>query len=138
MKWEITNIQSGELVESGTGYNPSSSYTIVRCLPQECHTFSIYNYWTNPYYLSVNNTLVATGSGIWNTPESTEFGCITQSPSVAPTRAPCESDEHDVAVILDTDNFGDQTTWQITENRNNRIVESGSGYDTNTAYEIGM
>merc|ERR1712157_489701 len=53
-----------------------------------------------------------------------------------PTRVPCKSDELDVLIVLDTDNYGHQTIWEIIHNGNNDIIKSGDGYERNQAYEI--
>ena len=53
-------------------------------------------------------------------------------------RSECASDELDVLVILDTDSSGEQTIWQIINNRDNQIVESISGYADNTSYYIAI
>ena len=81
-------------------------------------TPSLYNYWTNSYYLTFNNELVASGSNIWGAAETKWFSCITESPSMSPSRKPCTDDELDILVKLNTDVSGDQTTWQVMNNRN--------------------
>jgi len=53
-------------------------------------------------------------------------------------RSECASDELYVLVLLNTDDSGDQTIWQITNNRDNQIVESGSGYAKNSPYNIAI
>ena len=117
MSWEIKDLLTDNVIRRGSGYDPNSSYTVKVCLPiNSCHLFTIYN-WTYPYYLIVNNDLLATGSEVWgNEGESTEIGCDTLSPSGSPSRAPCDINEIDVEILLDTDGDGGQTKWDIVNN----------------------
>ena len=117
MSWEIKDLLTDNVIRRGSGYDPNSSYTVKVCLPiDSCHSFTIYN-WTYPYYLIVNNDLLATGSEVWgNEGESTEIGCDTLSPSGSPSRAPCDINEIDVEILLDTDGDGGQTKWDIVNN----------------------
>ena len=137
MKWEIKDVYREDVVEEGSGYDANTEYDLKLCIPKDsCHSFTIYNYWTYPYYLKVNNVLVATGNEIWDKGETTEFACVTESPSLSPTRTPCDSDELEVIIVLDTDGDGDQTNWDIVHNGSNDVVKSGDNYNKNEAYEI--
>lgn len=41
----------------------------------------------------------------------------------------------EMSVVIMTDNYGEETTWEI-EDASNNVVASGSGYDNNTQYTI--
>jgi len=56
-------------------------------------------------------------------------------PTMAPT--PFQCDEVTVTIELTTDNYGGETTWELIDT-SGTVQESGSGYSSNTNYQINM
>jgi endonuclease I len=56
---------------------------------------------------------------------------LPSSGSTPPPNTGCN--DHSVSLSLQTDSYGEETSWQITNSQNN-VVESGNGYQANTQY----
>ncbi|WP_100914729.1 endonuclease [Pseudoalteromonas spongiae] len=60
---------------------------------------------------------------------------LPSSGSTPPPSTGCN--DYSVSLSLQTDSYGEETSWQITNSQNN-VVESGNGYQANTQYNQDM
>ena len=109
------------------------------------YTFTIFNNWSNLYYLEVDGIVVASGNNIWGaTGEATVFGSFLPTlspapsayptsgfPSVEPSVGPiygnnCATDENFVLIGLETDTSVNTMKWKITNVTTGIVIESGT------------
>ncbi|CAB9505936.1 Extracellular metalloprotease [Seminavis robusta] len=153
--WDIENTCTGSTVRSGGPYGDLLQYFESGCLPDDqVYVFTFYDdfddgiccfYGEGAFGFYYNDELALQGA-IFEDQESVFFGAdfcpsgapITMAP-VAPTPptdpptlppfASCPSGETLFVLDLLTDEFGDETTWDIINTCTSSVVAAGGPYD---------
>lgn len=124
--WSIVN-SSGTTVGSGGPYSNNTSGTVASetfCLPDGCYDFIINDsygdgiccsYGNGSYQVTDSSGGVLASGGNFGSSETTNF-CVGASSCT------------DVTLTLQLDNYGSETSWQITD-PGGQVVDSGSGYN---------
>jgi endonuclease I len=132
--WELKNA-SGTTLYSGSGYGNNTSYNEEFCLPNGDYSFTINDsygdgiccsYGNGSYSLSDDSGVLASGGNF----SSTETKTFTVG-NVTPPPPSCT--ETLATLNLTTDNYGSETSWQLT-NSSGTVLYTGSGYSSNSNY----
>ncbi|WP_317933180.1 endonuclease [Halioxenophilus sp. WMMB6] len=132
--WEILD-GSSQVTASGSGYANNSSYSESLCLADGDYTFVIYDsygdgiccsYGSGSYALTVAGETIASG-GEFSGEEATPFSLPSAS-----SEPPSGCASNLLELVLLTDNYGSETSWQLLQGTT--TLGTGSGYTANTLY----
>ncbi|MBT8197632.1 MAG: HYR domain-containing protein, partial [Acidimicrobiia bacterium] len=127
--FEIRDASTGKVVASGDGFTePGGTFEESYCLPEGCYVFEIFDafgdgiccgFGEGAYSVSLNGEVVASG-GEFDDSEATELGstCV------------CEGDIARIEIL--TDDFGEETTYELVDNDSGEVVAAGGPFESNT------
>ncbi|MBU0618155.1 MAG: hypothetical protein KKI02_10595 [Planctomycetes bacterium] len=135
--WELVE-QGGGVVASGGPYdfyNPTLYTYDVTVDPTSCYDFTIYDAWGDGICCSY-------GIGYYNVYYETElvcsggdFGSSETCPNIG---GGCGGGgDATIDIVILTDNYGSETTWQVTQ-WGGGVIASGGPYNDNTLYQIAV
>eukprot|EP00538_Stauroneis_constricta_P000223 CAMPEP_0119550752 /NCGR_PEP_ID=MMETSP1352-20130426/4209_1 /TAXON_ID=265584 /ORGANISM="Stauroneis constricta, Strain CCMP1120" /LENGTH=1028 /DNA_ID=CAMNT_0007596701 /DNA_START=754 /DNA_END=3840 /DNA_ORIENTATION=+ len=136
--WKILDSSNGAVLHQSTAAYPNAQSGIVeeRCIPKDgCFTFEINdtfgdgmccNEGDGSYRALADGQVIAAG-GNFGAQDTTEFGN-----QCGGNPAACGPGQTEFRLLLQTDNFGDETSWTVkTAAGNGNTVLSGSAYPNN-------
>jgi len=127
-------LETNEVFVEGSDYSDNTSYQISNCLPGDCYRFTIFDsygdgiccaYGQGSYSVSVNGQEIGSGSDFGSN-ESLEF-CLSGA-------SECTGGTFSLDLL--TDQYGDETSWSLTDLETNEVFVEGSDYSDNTSYQI--
>ncbi len=140
--WSIAN-SSGTEVATGSGYGNNESTTADLCLEEDTYTFTINDtygdgiccsFGNGSYSITVDGSEVASGAQFTSS-ESKSFsvpaGSTGGGSGGGSTGGSCTATTGTLTLV--TDNYGSETSWNITNNAGTEVA-NGSGYSSNQTY----
>jgi len=161
--WSLSNDNTGILVLSGDGYASNMDYGGEECINNGCYTFIMADTYGDGmccqqgegnYSFAVNGVNEIESGGDFGSSETTEFCCLTETPTTLPpftpqptatptteppttpqpTATPTACDGNAFTWQLLTDNYGSETSWTLSTTNTDNLVLSGDGYASSTEY----
>jgi len=135
--WRVET-ELGEIVLEGDGYDGliSETINITACLPLDCYEFTLLDaandglccaYGFGSYMLSSDGTQVEEADPEFSGFISHAFGdCDDGNDN---DDASCSPGEKLFELVLELDNYPEETSWFLFDNTTNSVVLSGSDYD---------
>merc|ERR1740139_1855081 len=162
-RWTLFNDNTGILVLSGDDYFSYTAYGGEECIENACYTFIMSEtygdgmccqYGEGNYSFAVNGVNEIESGGDFGSSETTEFCCLTETPTTLPpltpqptatptteppttpqpTATPTACDGNAFTWQLLTDNYGSETSWTLSTTNTDNLVLSGDGYASSTEY----
>jgi len=160
VSWIVTG-EDGVLYGSGGNYNGYSE-VINLCLPDGCYTFEMFDSfgdgWNNAFAsLTLNNEIIASGTLYQGSYDYFNFGVNTEGcegeveiagctdpvaanydPNATIDNGTCvyfqDCELNAVYVVISTQNWGYEISWELTTEGGGEVVASGSGYNSWSYY----
>src|SRR6202008_4879495 len=122
--WDLKDINGNVLATNGTLTAATTTTTTVCVNSSSCLTFTIHDsygdgiccaYGNGSYNVQYNGVTVAGGTP-FTTVQATTFNCSGQQ---------CGVNQSLVSIILTTDNYPGETTWDLKDNNGNTLATNG-------------